>query len=147
MKALAFFAALGILCCLPWGCSDPASSNPPKNSYRVAPFVFSENGRSQKITAALVTPAFFQAAKARPSFGRAFLPEEYKSGGQQVVVIGGRFWNEQLGADPRRIGTTIHLNDKTLTIVGIVTSTFEIPSGADLWVPDTDSARSQTGRQ
>jgi hypothetical protein len=148
MKALALFAALGILCCLPSGCSqsDSASSNPPKSSYRVAPFVFSANGRSQKITGALVTPAFFQTAKARPSFGRAFLPEEYKSGGQQVVVIGGRFWNEQLGADPRRIGTTIHLNDKTFTIVGIVTSTFEIPSGADLWVPDTDSAQSQERR-
>jgi hypothetical protein len=141
MKALALLAALGILCCLPSGCSDSASSNPPKSSYRVAPFVFSENGSSQKITGALVTPAFFQAAKARPSLGRPFLPEEYKSGGQQVVVIGGRFWNEQLAADPRRIGTTIHLNDKTFIIVGIITSRFEVPAGADLWVPDTDSAR------
>jgi hypothetical protein len=145
MKSLALFAALGILCRLPSGCSqsDSASTNPPRTTYRVVSFVFSENGSSRKVTGAELTPAFFPAAKARPLLGRLFLPEEYKTGRHQAAVIGERFWREQLGADLHQIGAKIQLSEKTFTIVGIIASSFEVPASVDLWVSATDSAQSQ----
>src|SRR6266403_6354648 len=69
------------------GCSR-ADDNPPAASYRVDNFAYNSDGSSQTIRGAYVTPAFFQAVKARPLLGRVFLSEEYQSGeGQWLYFV------------------------------------------------------------
>ena len=65
--------------------------NPPANSYQIGSFDFQDSGSSQKVHGASVTAAVFQSAKVAPLVGRGFLPEEYSSNRQQVVLINQRF--------------------------------------------------------
>jgi putative ABC transport system permease protein len=94
------------------------------------------SGSSQKVRGASVAPAFFQSAKVPPLLGRGFLPEEYGSGRQQqVVMVSQRFWQQRLGGDPRVIGSPMRLNGQTFTVIGILPTRFDVPSGVDIWVP------------
>ena len=110
-------------------------SNPPAASYQVASFELHRGGSSEKVRGASVTPAFFQSAKVQPLLGRGFLPQEYSLGGQRVVVVSQRFWQQRFGGDPRIIGSPMHLNGQTFTVIGIMPTTFDVPSGVDIWLP------------
>jgi putative ABC transport system permease protein len=139
MKSSAPLAVVGILgCILSAGCvqtREASAANPPATSYQVGSFELQVNGSSQQVRGASVTSAFFQSAKGQPLVGRGFLPEEYGSGRQQVVMLSGRFWQQQFGGDPRIIGATVRLNGRTLTVIGVMPATFDVPSGVDIWVP------------
>src|SRR5215469_6930276 len=121
----------GILSCiLMVSCVQPrqsSGSEPPSTSYQVGSFEFHNDGSYQKVRLASVTTAFFQSAGVVPLLGRGLLPEEYRSSRQQVAMISNRFFHRQFGADPRIIGTTVRLNEQTLTVIGIVPPMFDVP--------------------
>jgi MacB-like periplasmic core domain len=139
MKSSAPVAVAGVLgCILIAGCVQPREANvpnPPATSYQVVSFKLQNGGSSQQVRGASVTPAFLQSAKVSPLLGRGFLPEEYRSGRQQVVMVSHRFWQQRLSGDPRIIGTTRHLNGQTFTVIEIMPTMFEVPAGVAIWVP------------
>jgi hypothetical protein len=137
--------AAAVLCLSLAACQwiDPRPSarapSAPADSYRVASFEFATgSGPSQTIRGASVTPAFFQAANVPPILGRRFVAEEHKPLGSQVVTISYRFWQRSLKGDRGVIGTTIRLNGRAYTIVGVMPREFDLPPGTDLWLPAVD---------
>jgi putative ABC transport system permease protein len=139
MKSSVPLALAGILSCiLVGGCvQTPQASapNPPATSYQVGLFELGDGGSSQKVRGASVTAAFFQSVKVMPLLGRSFLPGEYSSSSNQVLMVSWRFWQQQFGGAPRIIGTTMHLNGQTFTVIGIMPTMFDVPSGVDIWIP------------
>ena len=116
-------------------CSSAVLAAPPANFYRVERLDARVGGMTTVITEALVSDAFFPAAKARPLLGRIFLPEEYHSARQAVVVIGYSLWQGSFGADPSAIGKKLQLKGRDFTVIGIMPSGFATPKGVDLWIP------------
>src|SRR3979411_1291853 len=105
------YGTCAVLCLLAMSaCDRPIYDKPPANSYRVDDFAFEADGASQTIRGALVTPAFFPATKARPLVGRLFVPEEYQSGRDQIVVLSNRLWQQKFKGDAAFIGKTLRLN-------------------------------------
>jgi hypothetical protein len=141
VKSSAPLAVAGILGCISIaGCVQTREANvpsPPATSYQVGSFELQGSGSAQKVRGASVTPVFFQSAKMPTLLGRGFLPEEYGSSRQQVVMLSHRFWQQRFGGDPRIIGTTMRLNGRAFTVIGIMPTTFDVPSGVDIWVPKT----------
>ena len=139
MKSSPPLVLAGIVSCiLIVGCiQTPQASgpNPPASSYQVGSFELQDSGSFQKVRGASVTDSFFQIAKVMPLLGRGFLPEEYSSSRQQVVLVSQRLWQQQFGGNPQIIGMTMHLNGKTFTVIGIMPTMFDVPSGVDIWVP------------
>lgn len=139
MKSSVPVAVAGVLGCIVIaGCFQIREGNvpnPPATSYQVDSFELQDSGSSQQVRGASVSPAFFQSVKVSPLLGRGFLPEEYSSGKQQVVMVSQRFWQKRFSGDPRVIGTTMHLNGQTFTVIGIMPTMFDVPSGVDIWVP------------
>jgi len=139
MKSSAPLAVAGIVSCiLMVGCvltpqaSDP---NPPAGSYQVGSFELQDRESFQKLRGASVSEMFFQFVRVMPLLGRGFLPEEYSSSRRQVVLVSQRFWQRQFGRDPRIIGMTIQLNGQNFTVIGVMPTMFDVPSGVDIWVP------------
>ena len=139
MKSFAPLAVAGVLgCILITGCFQTREANvpsPPATSYQLASFDLQENGSSQKVRGASVTPVFFQSAQVPTLLGRGFLPAEYGSGRQQLVMVSYRLWQQRFGGDPGIIGTTMRLNGQAFIVIGIMPSTFDVPAGVDIWVP------------
>ena len=82
-----------------------------------------------------VTAPFFDTLGARPFLGRTFQPEDDVPNAPRVVVLSYATWQRRLGADPALIGSTLVLNDRPHTVVGVMPKGFEFPRGAELWMP------------
>jgi predicted permease len=78
------------------------------------------------------TADFFPVLGVAPAHGRAFNPEEFEPGADNVVVLTDRFWTRRFGSDPNIVGSTIELDGKTVQVVGVMPPGFEHPI---LWGP------------
>ncbi len=92
------------------------------------------------ISAEFVTANFFTELGAIPAYGRGLDPgTDGQPGAEPVAVLSYGFWQSRFGADPRIVGTTIQLNRKPVTVVGVAPYDF-MGLNADLtavWLPIT----------
>jgi predicted permease len=85
-----------------------------------------------------VTANFFSELGAEARLGRVLDPaRDETNGAEPVAVLSYAFWQNHLGADPSLVGKTIRLNDKPVTVVGVVSSEFSGLSleSPELWLP------------
>ncbi|MGA3201711.1 MAG: ABC transporter permease [Bryobacteraceae bacterium] len=82
-----------------------------------------------------VTPDFFAALEAQPVLGRTFLPEEGTPGKDHVAMLSYGLWQDHFAADPSIAGKPVLLNGTEYTVVGVMGSNFNYPSGAQVWAP------------
>ncbi|HEY7856488.1 MAG TPA: ABC transporter permease, partial [Terriglobales bacterium] len=80
---------------------------------------------------------FFKTLGVPAVLGRTFLPEEDQPGKDLEVVLSYRLWRTRFGGDPAAIGRSVWLDDKPHRIVGVMPSSFQYPSGVELWTPLT----------
>ena len=113
---------------------------------RPVPLSIGEGDQTQRVWAEMVSGNFFAVMKVRPQMGRVFSREENddKMGAHPVAVISEGLWRTRFNADPRIVGTTIHLNRLPMTVVGVVPQEFRgsMPGLAfQVWVPVTMGAQ------
>src|SRR5262249_43271087 len=79
-------------------------------------------GGSQPVRALTyaVSTDFFNVLGVAPIVGRVFTPEESRAGGVPAAVVSYGFWQRLLGAKPDLSGTTLHVMDKNLAVVGVM---------------------------
>lgn len=80
-----------------------------------------------------------------PVMGRPFLSEEYRPGGDDVVILSYQFWKEQFHADPQVLNRTIHIDERICRVVGVLAENQGLPdyfyAGVYRpWVPVFDPA-------
>jgi predicted permease len=82
-------------------------------------------GRGEPIPATDISVAgnFFHMLGVSAELGRTFTDEESRSG--RVVLLTHAYWKSQFSADPAIVGKTITLNDKPITIVGVLPESFD----------------------
>jgi putative ABC transport system permease protein len=92
----------------------------------------------ERIPSVVATAGLFDMLGAPPMQGRTFLPDEDLPGKPEVAVISERLWKRRFAGDPKLLGSTINLDGKPTTVVGIMPASFEFPPGnpeRTLWVP------------
>jgi putative ABC transport system permease protein len=94
-------------------------------------------GEPDRVIGSSVTANFFQALGVKLVQGRAFLPEEERSGPAQVAIIGQGLWQRRFGGDPQIVGKTIQLNGRNHTIVGVAPDATRVLQEAEIWTPLT----------
>ncbi len=73
-----------------------------------------------------VTGGYFQMLGVRPVLGRLIaMPDNEPGQDNMVVVIAHSLWIDQFGSRPDVIGTTLRLNDRSYTIIGVAQREFE----------------------
>ena len=83
-----------------------------------------------------VGPGYFDVFGATAQLGRLLTAEEASPDGPPAVVISDAYWRRQFAADPGVIGTTLTLDQRTLSIVGVAAPAFRFPARADLYAAD-----------
>jgi predicted permease len=91
----------------------------------------------ERVAGEQVGAAYLRTLGITPPLGRGFLPEEDSlPGTRHVVVLGDALWSRQFAADPKVIGTTVMLDARPYTVVGVAPPGFTGVSGAaEFWVP------------
>jgi macrolide transport system ATP-binding/permease protein len=84
------------------------------------------NGEASQVFGEIVSGNYFDLLGVRPTLGRTFLPDEYRTiGTHPVVVLGYSFWLNQLGGDRGVVGQTLTLNGTAFTVVGVAPADFK----------------------
>ncbi len=95
-----------------------------------------DQGEAIRLQALQVTDELLPMLGVRPIAGRGFTAEEARAGGPAVVVISDGFWTRAFGRDPSIVGRAIRLDDRQVTVIGIMQrgadfGFFQILSAAD----------------
>jgi putative ABC transport system permease protein len=101
-------------------------------------------GDIEVVGGATITADFLPALGVAPLFGRNFLPEEDRPGGNtRVVLLAHGFWLRRFGADPGIVGKTVTINDNSFTVVGVLPESFTW-ARSEMFIPlAPDPARSR----
>lgn len=87
------------------------------------------DGASRMASTFFVTTNFFDELGARPRHGRLFQGGDDRPDAPAAVVLAESFWVSHFASDPALVGTTVRLNGKPATIIGIVGREFPGLSG------------------
>lgn len=101
-----------------------------------------QEGEPRLVRAARVTPSFFQVVHARPILGRTLAEEDVVPPPEFSILEHGnaafvseKLWREAFGARASLVGSSIFLEGRRVTVVGIGPSEFDFPLRTDIWVP------------
>lgn len=100
-------------------------------------YVTTVTGGSEPTRAQMSTASgdFFRVLGVQPQVGRTFLPEELKLGGNAVAIISHGFWQRLLGGNANWAGTTLKVDSKNYTIIGVMPPGFDFPNRTEIWIP------------
>jgi putative ABC transport system permease protein len=101
-------------------------------------FSLTGHGDPEQIYAARTSWKFFDLLGVKPIAGRTFSQEEDQRGGPQVVMISYELWNRLLGGDRNAVGSTLALEGRDYTVIGILPPHFGISllgPKVDIWAP------------
>jgi predicted permease len=98
-------------------------------------------GEPLVVNTAVVTGEFFSVFEVKPLAGRIFYSQDGKPGAAAVAILGENLWRGPLGSDPNIIGSTMDVDKRSFTVVGIMPAEFRFPlfpavtEAPQLWVP------------
>ncbi len=95
-------------------------------------------GEPTVVNTSVVTAEFFSVFGEKPLLGRVFRPDDGNRGAAPVVVLSEDLWRGVFGADPNIVGSSIDLDKRAYTVVGVVPTTFRFPlltESEQLWIP------------
>jgi putative ABC transport system permease protein len=95
-------------------------------------------GEPSVVQTSIVTPELFSLFGGAPLAGRIFFSQDGKAGAPPLVILSEDLWRSSFAADPNIIGSSINLDKRPFTIIGIMPSAFRFPSLAQseqVWIP------------
>ena len=98
----------------------------------------SGRGEPADVSTIAVTPDFFSLLGTRPLLGRTLSSADGERGAAPVVVLSEQLWRSHFGADAGAVGTSISLDQRAFTVVGVMPAGFRTPffNPADrVWIP------------
>jgi predicted permease len=81
-----------------------------------------------RLTALPVTQNFFPLLGVQPMLGRQFSNDEAQDNGAAVVMLSNALWRRQFSSDRNVIGTTVIINGRSNTVIGVLPASFDFGS-------------------
>src|SRR5215471_6566854 len=89
----------------------------------------------EQLTAARVSPNYFDMMGTQPVIGRGFTAAEGTAGGAPVALISYQLWQRRFAADRGILGQPISLDQDRYTVIGVLPAEYPFPfPGIDVWV-------------
>lgn len=83
-------------------------------------------GHPQWLYGVGVTPELFSILGVQPLTGRFFVSEDGAPAKPEIILTN-KLWREQFHSNPDILGVTVRLNDRALTVVGVLPANFVFP--------------------
>jgi putative ABC transport system permease protein len=97
-------------------------------------FVAYGQGDPALVNAEAVEGPYFDLLGARAIQGRVFQADDHKAGAAPVAVLGEQLWEQRFNRRADAIGSSIQLDARTFTVVGVLPATFTGRSdAAEVW--------------
>jgi putative ABC transport system permease protein len=93
-------------------------------AYRHDNFSLTGMGEPERLSAQMISAAFFPVLGVQPAVGRMLRPDEDQLGSSPVVLISEGFWKRKFGSSPDAIGMSLTLDGKGYTVIGVIPAKF-----------------------
>ncbi len=77
----------------------------------------------------------FPMLGVKPALGRLLRPEDDQPGAPRTILISHELWLRRFEGDPKVIGTSVLVNNRATTIVGVMPPRFQFPQRCLAWAP------------
>lgn len=104
-----------------------------------------DGDRIEQVPVLRATPNLGNALRLRPALGRMLQPSDVANGEESVVLISHELWQSRFGGSAAALGRTVRINQKDLTIVGVLPAGLRFPLERDPAVGAAGALKS--GRQ
>ncbi|MGB2641889.1 MAG: ABC transporter permease [Candidatus Acidiferrum sp.] len=94
-------------------------------------------GIAHDVTGAIVSGDFFEILGVDPKYGRLFsASDDGARGSNPVAVLSERYWKQQFDGRPDVIGSSLRINDRLFTVIGVApASVQQIEPASQIWLP------------
>ncbi len=111
-------------------------------AYKRADLALTGTGDPQQLHGMATSHTLFAVLGVQPALGRTFRPDEDAAGDSaRVVILSHALWSGRFGSDTSILGSTVTLNTRSYTVVGVMPAAAHFPE-ADVYVPLHANARS-----
>ena len=87
-----------------------------------------------------ISPVLFSMLGAQPQLGRLFVPGDERPERNRLIILSDRSWRAQYAGDPRVLGSSLTIDGRLYTLVGIMSPGFAFPDAqTDFWIPLTSA--------
>ncbi len=93
------------------------------------------NASPQRYTGVYATEDFFKILGVTPFKGRDFEPADNRQGAEKVALISYGVWQRDFAGASNVVGTSVRINGKPATIIGVMPKGFAFPQNEDMWLP------------
>lgn len=84
-------------------------------------------GQPRWLYGAAVTSDLFSLLGVQPLMGHTFAPGDGANGGKPEIILTNQLWRNEFHSDPNVLGKTIRLENRGLTVVGVLPADFVFP--------------------
>ena len=91
-------------------------------AYRQDSFNWTGRANPERLRGEMASSTIFPLLGIHPLIGRAFTADEDRRGAAAVAVLTSSFWRTRFAGRPSVLGSSITLNDKLYTVIGVVPS-------------------------
>jgi putative ABC transport system permease protein len=103
--------------------------------YHSMSFVLLGYGDPDRVKTGVVSANAFEVLGVRPVLGRTFRADDEKPGAPPVLLLSDSYWHSRIGGDPGIVGRTLRMNDKPITVVGVLPPLPPFPGDDDVFMP------------
>jgi putative ABC transport system permease protein len=93
------------------------------------------NGQAKRYTGAYTTEGFLRCLGTAPLLGRDFTAADNQPGAEKVALIGYGLWQRDFGGATGVVNSTVRINGKVATIIGVMPERFAFPQNEEIWIP------------
>jgi len=105
-------------------------------AYQPGGFDLTGTGDPVRLSGIRASASLFPLLRVQPELGRGFTEAENVFGGDRVVVIAHRLWQERFEGAANALGRSVTLDGNSYTIVGIMPKGFRFAGlDSDVWLP------------
>jgi putative ABC transport system permease protein len=90
----------------------------------------------QMINGLSATPSLFSTLRTSAALGRLFSEDDARPDAPATIVLSHALWKSQFASDPAIVGRVIRLNDRPVTVIGVMPNWFYFPDlKTEAWIP------------
>src|SRR5919112_3557501 len=98
-------------------------------------FILYGRDEPERVQTGVVSANFFDVLGVKPLLGRSFKPEDEIQGGEAVLMLSYKYWQQRHGSDRNIVGSVFRMNNRPHTVIGVLPPVPEYPSESDVYMP------------
>ncbi|HKP10645.1 MAG TPA: ABC transporter permease, partial [Blastocatellia bacterium] len=110
-------------------------------AYNFTDFTLTGDDNPARVSGLIVSADLFPMLGAQAATGRVFTRDDDKNGSPLTVILSHKLWEQRYHSDPSIVGTSLTLNSKSYTVIGVMPKDFQFPlqnDPAQMWTTFAD---------